>query len=167
MLLGNVGVVFLGISVCAAILSGIIGFYMATSRLFYSMSVEGVLPKWFGKLEPKYNTPKNAIIFVLLISIIAPFLGRTALNWIVDMSSTGAAIGYGYTSLSALKLAWKEKNKSVIITGVVGTIFACIFLVLLLVPIKMFGCSLGKESYICFGIWIVLGIIFYLVSNRK
>lgn len=167
MLIGKVGVVFLGISVCAAILSGIVGFYMATSRLFYSMSVEGVLPKWFGKLDPKYNTPKNAIIFVLLISIIAPFLGRTALNWIVEMSSTGAAIGYGYTSLSALKLALKEKNKGVIITGIIGTVFSCVFLVLLLVPIKMFGCSLGRESYLCFGVWIVLGIVFYWVSNKK
>ncbi len=37
-LLGTVGVVFLGIAVLGAILSGIIGFYMATSRLLYSMS---------------------------------------------------------------------------------------------------------------------------------
>lgn len=166
-LLGTGGLIFLGVAVCAAILSGIVGFYMATSRLFYSMAVEGVLPKWFGKLDVKYNTPKNAILFTLCVSILAPFFGRTALNWIVDMSSTGAAIGYGYTSLAALKLAVKEKNISVAITGVVGSTFSLIFLVLLLVPIKGLNCSLGKEPYICLIVWIILGIAFYIFSNRK
>ncbi|MDO4418417.1 MAG: amino acid permease, partial [Eubacteriales bacterium] len=80
------------------ILSGIIGFYMATSRLLYSMSREKVLPAWFGRLHPGYKTPANAIVFVLVIALAAPFFGRTALGWIVDMSSIGAAIGYGYTS---------------------------------------------------------------------
>ena len=48
MLLGNFGLVVLSVAVLAVILSGIIGFYMATSRLLYSMSKEGVIPRWFG-----------------------------------------------------------------------------------------------------------------------
>ncbi|MGM9551700.1 MAG: APC family permease [Clostridia bacterium] len=166
-LLGTAGLVFLGVAVLAAILSGIIGFYMATSRLLYSMSIEGVLPKWFGKLHEKYKTPANAIIFVMVISLVAPFFGRTALGWIVDMSSLGAAIGYGYTSAAALKLSLKEKNAGIIITSIIGTIMAIIFMVLLLIPIPLFNCSLGKESYICLLIWIVLGVVFYVTSRKK
>lgn len=165
-LLGNAGLVFLGVAVLAAILSGIIGFYMATSRLLYSMSKEKVLPAWFGKLHGKYKTPANAILFVMIIALVAPFFGRTALGWIVDMSSLGAAIGYGYTSAAAFKFARKEKNVPIQISGIIGTILAIMFMVLLLVPIPMFNCSLGKESYICLIVWIVLGVIFY-VSTRK
>lgn len=167
MLLGNFGLIFLGIAVLAAILSGIIGFYMATSRLLYSMAKEGVLPTWFGELHPEYKTPRNAIIFVMLIALIAPFFGRTALGWIVDMSSLGAAIGYGYTSAAALKFARKEGNKSIVITGALGAIMGIIFCILLLVPIPMFNCSLGKESYVCLAVWISLGMIFYIVSRRS
>lgn len=166
-LLGTAGLLFIGIAVLAAILSGIIGFYMATSRLLYSMAKENVLPKWFGRLHPKYNTPANAILFVLVIALIAPFFGRTALGWIVDMSSTGAAIGYGYTSAAALKYAIREKNKSTIVTGIIGVVMSIAFLVLLLVPIPMFNCSLGKQSYICLIIWIVLGAIFFLASKKN
>lgn len=166
-LLGTAGLIFLGVAVLAAILSGIIGFYMATSRLLYSMSKEQVLPGWFGRVHPKYKTPMNAILFVMIISLIAPFFGRTALGWIVDMSSTGAAIGYAYTSAAALKLALKEKKTGVIITGILGVIMALAFLVLLLVPIPMFNCSLGKESYICLLIWVVLGVIFYFSSKKR
>ena len=165
-LLGTPGLVIIGIAVLGAVLSGINGFYMATSRLLYSLAKESVIPASFGKLS-KNNTPAFAIVFIMIISMIAPFFGRTALGWIVDMSSIGAAIGYGYTSASALKFAAKEKNKTVTITGLLGIIFAVIFCVLLLIPVKMFGCSLGKESYICLIIWVVLGVVFYFASRKK
>ena len=166
-LLGTVGVVFLGIAVLGAILSGIIGFYMATSRLLYSMSKERVLPGWFGTLHKKYKTPANAILIVMIIALIAPFFGRTALGWIVDMSSIGAAIGYGYTSLAAFRFARKAKKTSIMVTGIIGTVMALIFVILLLVPIPMFNTSLSKQSYICLLIWIVLGAVFFLVSRKK
>lgn len=166
-LLGTAGLIFLGTAVLGAILSGICGFYMATSRLLYSMANENVLPKAFGKLHPKYKTPYVAILFVMGISVIAPFFGRTALGWIVDMSSLGAAIGYGYTSAAAAKFALKEGKKSIGATGIVGTLLAIAFAVLLLIPIPGLNCSLGNESYICLIIWVVLGAIFFLTSRKK
>ena len=165
-LLGNAGLVFLGVAVLAAILSGIIGFYMATSRLLYSMAKENFLPAWFGQLHKDYKTPRNAILFIMVIAMVAPFFGRTALNWIVDMSSLGAAIGYGYTSLAAMRIAKQTGNKGIMFTGLIGGIFGLFFVVLLLVPIPLFNCSLGKESYICLIIWIIMGIIFY-ASTKK
>ena len=41
-----------------------------------------------------------------------------------------------------------------------GRIFSFFFAVLLLIPIPGLSCSLGKESYICLIIWIVLGLVF-------
>lgn len=166
-LLGTVGLIFVGIAVFAAILSGIVGFYMASSRLLYSMAKENVLPKSFGKLHKKYKTPYIAILFVMAISLIAPFFGRTALGWIVDMSSIGAAIGYGYTSFSSLVHSIKDKKISIIITSILGTVFSIIFVIILLVPIPGLNCSLGKESYICFAIWTVLGFVFYCARKFK
>ena len=166
-LLGTWGVVFLGIAVLGAILSGIIGFYMATSRLLYSMAQEAVIPQLFGRLHSKYKTPAYSILFIMCIALIAPFFGRTALGWIVDMSSIGAAIGYGYTSLAALRFARQEGNRFYMATGILGAVMALMFAVLLLVPIPGFATSLGKESYICLIIWIVLGGVFYWGSKRR
>ncbi len=139
----------------------------ATSRLLYSMAKDKVLPIWFGELHEKYKTPAHAILFVMVIALIAPFFGRTALNWIVDMSSIGAAIGYGYTSLAAYKFAKKENNKGIMVTGIIGGIMGLAFMVLLLVPIPMFNCSLGKESYICLIAWIVIGVVFYFSAKKR
>ena len=166
-LLGIVGVIFLCIAVIGAILSGIIGFYMATSRLLYSLAKDGVLPDWFGQLHPQYRTPAHAILFTMALSLIAPFFGRTALGWIVDMSSIGAAIGYGYTSLSAFKFAREERNRGIMASGILGALLALFFCVILIIPIPVFRCSLSKESYICLIVWIILGVVFYLRSRKS
>lgn len=164
-LLGTWGVALLGIAALCAVLSGICGFYMAASRLLYSMSREGVLPAWFGQLHPRYQTPYKAILFILTVSLVAPFFGRTALLWIVDMSSIGAAVGYAYTSAAAVKYAHLEKRPDYVISGLTGTALALLFAVLLLVPIPGLSCSLGRESYICLLVWIGLGIVFYLSAR--
>lgn len=166
-LLGRAGLVCIGIAVLGAILSGICGFYMATSRLLYSMANEKVLPAAFGRLHAQYKTPYIAILFIMGISVIAPFFGRTALGWIVDMSSLGAAVGYGYTSAAAARLAKQEGNGGILFTGVLGTVLAVLFAVLLLIPIPGLSCSLGRESYICLVIWVALGAVFYFVSGKR
>jgi len=166
-LLGTAGLFVLSASVIAAILSGLLGFYMATSRLLFAMSRDKVLPALFSKLHHEYKTPRNAILFILAVSIIAPFMGRTVLGWIVDMASLGAAVGYGYTSIVAYKYA-KQNNDTIIkITGLLGTAFSVLFAILLVVPIPYFNISLGTESYCALFAWIIIGAFFYRSRNKE
>lgn len=166
-LLGVPGLVAIGIAVTGAILSGINGFYMAASRLLYALGREKIVPRWFSSLSSKRKTPKNAYLFIMAISLIGPFFGRTALGWLVDMSSIGAAIGYGYTSAAAFRQSRIEKNVRIQVTAFLGCVFSIIFSILLLIPIPIFNCSLGKESYFCLVIWGILGIAFYWPKLRN
>lgn len=167
-LMGRTGLILLGLAISCAVLSGILGFLTATSRLLYSMANEGCIPAWFGKLNPKYHTPSNAILFCLIVSIAGPFFGRTALGWFVDMSAIGGAIGYGYTTCSAFVTLKREdeliKRMPLAILAGLGTIFSVGFLVLLLLP-GMPGC-LTAPSYIMLGCWIVFGILFYFFRKK-
>lgn len=168
MLLGTPGKILVGVAVSCAVLSGIMGFYMATSRLMYSMSRDGYLPAFFGRIDEKHGTPKNAMIFCILISLSGPILGREALGWFVDMSAIGASIGYFFTCAAALVTIQRFRDgtaglKALAVTGVV---FSVIFMILQLIPIPgLSGVHFGKESYIMLVIWIVLGAVFYL--SRK
>ncbi|MGN0374191.1 MAG: APC family permease, partial [Butyrivibrio sp.] len=65
------------------------------------------------------------------------------------------------------KFAVKEKKYGIIFTGALGTLFAIVCAVILLIPIKGLNCSLGKESYICLAVWTVLGVIFSLNRHKK
>lgn len=169
-LLGLPGKILVGVAVSCAVLSGIMGFYMASSRLMFSMSRDGYLPAFFGKLDRKHGIPKNAMIFCLLISLCGPILGREALGWFVDMSSIGASIGFGFTCLSTLVILKHDKDGSLFmrIMAMVGAIFSASFMFLQLIPIPgLSGVHFGKESYIMLAIWIVLGVIFYLFKSKQ
>ncbi len=169
-LLGTFGKVLVGTGVSCAVLSGIMGFYLASSRLIYSMSRDGYLPKWFGKLDKKYATPKNAMIFCVLVSLSGPVLGREALGWFVDMSSIGASIGYFFTCASTLITMKKDGDGTVgkKILAIIGIIFAVTFVSLQLVPIPgLKGVSFGIESYIMLIVWTLIGLTFYFFQRKK
>ena len=168
-LLGGFGKVLIGIGVSCAVLSGIMGFYLASSRLMYSMSREGYLPKWFGKVDETYGTPRNAILFCIIISLSGPILGREALGWFVDMSAIGASIGYFFTCASTLITARKSGDGTAFLKTMAwtGVIFSLAFMVLQLIPIPgLSGVHFGKESYLMLVVWVVIGLVFYLKQRK-
>ena len=168
-LLGTFGKVLVGLGVSCAVLSGIMGFYLASSRLMYSMSREGYLPDWFGQIDKKYGTPKNTMIFCIIVSLSGPILGREALGWFVDMSAIGASIGYFFTAASTLITAKRDRDGSGFLKSmaVLGVVFSVIFMILQLVPIPgLSGVHFGKESYIMLCIWIILGFAFYIKQKN-
>ena len=70
---------WLGKAVLLAILFGycsvIIVLLMAQSRVFMSMSRDGLLPPIFAKVHPKLRTPvANNLIFMIVISVLAAFV---------------------------------------------------------------------------------------------
>jgi len=167
-IMGKFGLLFLGIALICAVLSGIIGFYMAASRLLYSMAKEDALPAWFSVIDPKHKTPKNSILFIMIISLLAPWFGREVLGWIVDMSSIGAAIGYAYTSFATwrtLKANPQDKKPLLKVTSIVGTGLSLVFVVLLVVP--GMPSFLSFPARICLVVWIILGVIFYAVDKKR
>lgn len=168
-LLGVGGKVLVGIGVSCAVLSGIMGFYLTSSRLMYSMSREGYLPQCFGKIDAKYGTPKNAMIFCIIVSLSGPVLGREALGWFVDMSAIGASIGYFFTCASTLVTLKRDKDGTAFSkpAAILGVIFSVAFMVLQLVPIPgLPGVHFCKESYIMLIVWTAMGAAFYIKQHK-
>lgn len=169
-LLGVFGKVLIGVGVSCAVLSGIMGFYLASSRLMYSMSRDGYLPEFFGKIDERHGTPKNAMIFCIIISLAGPVLGREALGWFVDMSAIGASIGYFFTCASTLVTLRRDKDgsRTLHVLAVLGCIFSVIFMILQLVPIPALpGVHFCKESYIMLVVWVLIGAAFYLKERKN
>lgn len=167
--LGNFGVAFLLIAVTMAISSGINGFYMATSRLLFGMARAKAIPQWFAEVHPKYGTPHKAIIFTLVLSLIAPWFGRKAIIWIVDMCALGTAIGYLYTCLAAYRLFQTQSNMEGAGKGkfiaALGSLFSLVFLGLLVIPGS--PAFLAVPSWIAMGVWLGMGGIFYMMKSKE
>ena len=168
-LMGKPGLVVLGVAISCAILTGILGFLTATSRLLMSMAREGFIPEFFGVVNSRWRTPARAIVFCFALSAVGPFFGRTALGWFVDMSAVGAAAGFAYACASALKTVHGEPanggSVTIKIFSALGLVLSLCFVVLLLVP-GLPGC-LNGPGYAMLGVWIAMGIIFYVLRARK
>ena len=114
--LGNTGVAILMLALFGAILTSLIGNTMALSRLLYAAGRNSGAPAWLKKRNVKGN-PYCAIYVVVLVSSIIPFLGRTAIGWIVDVTTLCATILYGLTSYAVFKDAKQTAAKLERTTG--------------------------------------------------
>ncbi len=161
--LGNLGVIILGVAAFAGIMTGLIGNFIAASRLIYAMAEEGMFPKQFGVLN-KNRVPQNALLFLVAISVVIPFLGRTAIGWIIDVNTIGATIAYAYTSAAAFVNARKDGKKIVQITGVIGVLMSLLFFLYFMV---LAAGAMSTESYLILASWSILGFFYFRVVYER
>ena len=164
--MGNLGSVILGVAALCGIFTGLIGNYIALSRLIAALSDDGMIPGGIGNLDA-HAVPRNAIFCILAISIIFPFLGRTAISWIVDVTTIGATIAYAFASASAWHSAKEEENKLFCIVGMAGMIVSFLFAIIFLVPNITSVKTLSTESYLILAAWGILGFIVFRLLLKQ
>lgn len=158
--MGDTGLIILAITVCAGVFTGLVGNYVAASRLIFALARDDLLPEWFLKLNEN-RTPTNAVFFIMLLSLPIPFLGRTAIAWIIDINTIGATIDYAYTSLVAVIMARQLDKKLPKITGTIGCVVSVIFFLYFMVPSFWIVSAMSTESYLILICWSILGFIFF------
>ncbi|MBQ4482841.1 MAG: amino acid permease [Lachnospiraceae bacterium] len=154
---GRLGTTVLCVAAFAGIVTGLIGNFIAGSRLLYTMAEDDILPAWFGKLN-KDSSPGNALLFLMGISVFIPFLGRTAIGWIVDVNTVGATIAYAYTSADAYAAAYRENNKKMQLTGIIGIVMSALFFLYFM---SWSAGAMSTESYLILAFWSILGFVYF------
>lgn len=156
---------FLQTAMIVAIIAGytsvILVMLMGQSRVFYTMSKDGLLPKFFGDIHPKFRTPwKTNIFFMFFVSIFAGFVPVSKLG---EMVSIGTLLAFALVCLGVLIMRKKMphaprgfKTPWVPFVPVMGIII-CVGL--------MF--ALPKDSWLRLGIWMAIGIVIYFIYGRK
>ena len=81
---------------------------LGQSRVFYSMSVDGLLPKIFSEIHPKHRTPhKSNLLFMVLVSAFAAFIpGRV----VGEMTSIGTLFAFILVCAGVLVMRAKMKD---------------------------------------------------------
>ena len=164
--LGQAGVAILLLALFGVILTSLIGNMLAVSRLLYAAGRDGEAPKELAELDAR-GVPRKAIYVIAAVSACIPFLGRTAIGWIVDVTTLGATIIYGLISYAAYRHACKDDRPNEVITGIAGMVLMVIFILLLLIPGLLPFDAMETESYILFIVWAVLGLVYFRHLIRK
>ncbi|MDQ0970077.1 APA family basic amino acid/polyamine antiporter [Flavobacterium sp. W4I14] len=148
------------IAILAGYTSVILVMLMGQSRVFYTMSKDGLLPKFFSTIHAKFRTPfKTNIFFMLFVSVFAGFVPVTDLG---HMVSIGTLFAFSLVCIGVMLLRKTDpdrprpfKTPLVPFVPIMGVI-VCVYLM----------SSLPLEAWIRLAIWMALGIAIYFFYGK-
>ena len=80
------------------------GFFLAGSRVLFSLGRARIIDSRFGEVHARYGTPVQAILFSGLVTAVAACLGRGALLAFVNVGSFCISVAFVGVALSLLRL---------------------------------------------------------------
>jgi APA family basic amino acid/polyamine antiporter len=159
------GYAWLAKLVTVAILAGfssvILVMLLGQSRVFYSMSKDGLVPKVFSDVHPKYKTPwKSNLLFFGFTALFAAFLPEDIVG---EMTSIGTLFAFilvcaGVWILRVRRPDLERSFKAPIlpVTAVLG-IVVC--------GAMIYG--LGWTNWARLGVWLAVGLVIYFTYSVK
>jgi APA family basic amino acid/polyamine antiporter len=134
---------------------------LGQSRVFFSMSKDGLLPKVFSRVHPKYSTPaKSNLLFMVFVSLFAAFVPATVVG---EMTSIGTLLAFILVCIGVVILrnrmpdlprAFKVPLVPYIpILGIVVCLGMMVFLPL--------------DTWVRLLVWMIIGINLYLFYGMK
>ena len=159
------GYAWLGKLVTVAILAGfssvILVMLLGQSRVFYSMSRDGLLPRVFSAVHPKFKTPYKAnLIILVLVGLFAAFVPGDIVG---DMTSIGTLFAFILVCVAVIILRKTEpdlprqfKTPWVPFVPILG-IIVCAAMI--------FG--LGWLNWARLLGWLAIGFVIYFTYSRK
>ena len=167
--MGETGVRILMVALLCLVGTSLVGNTVALSRLFHALGKDRIIPRGFASIN-RHSIPGMAIFLVVALSVAVPFLGRTAVGWIVDVTTIGATIVYAFVSACAHRVARARGDMVERATGMLGILLMCGIGANLLLPVLFQSDRLANESYFLFAAWGILGLMFFrflLVRDRE
>jgi APA family basic amino acid/polyamine antiporter len=149
------------VAILAGYASVILVMLMGQSRVFFSMSKDGLIPKVFSAVNPKTQTPaKSNLLFMVFVSLFAAFVPARVVG---EMSSIGTlfafilvCIGVWVMRVKMPELKREFKTPFVPLVPILG-IGVCLFMMVFL----------PMDTWIRLIVWMLIGMDIYLVYGAK
>lgn len=161
---GKTGYHFLNTAMILTIIAGytsvILVMLLGQSRVFYSMSKDGLLPKAFSDLSKRQTPWKTNLIFMAFVSVFAGFVPVSDLG---HMVSIGTLFAFALVCIGVLVL--RKTNPE--LDRPFRTPFVPVIPILGVLVCVLLMAGLPIESWERLGIWMVIGVILYFIYGKK
>jgi len=155
---------FLNTSLIVTIICGytsvILVMLLGQSRVFYTMSKDGLLPKIFSDLSKRQTPWKTNLIFMVFVSLFAGFVPVSDLGHMVSIGTlfafTLVCIGVIILRKTQPHIERPFKTPLVPLIPILGIIVCVVMMA-----------SLPIESWERLGIWMLLGVVIYFIYSKK
>jgi APA family basic amino acid/polyamine antiporter len=149
------------VAILAGYASVIMVMLMGQSRVFYSMSKDGLLPKVFSDVHTKFRTPaKSTALFMLFVSLFAAFVPARVVG---EMTSIGTLFAFILVCIGVMVMRKRMPNAPrafrtplVPLIPILG-VFTCLFMMVFLL----------LDTWIRLIVWMILGLDVYLAYSVR
>jgi APA family basic amino acid/polyamine antiporter len=152
------------VAILAGFSSVILVMLMGQSRVFFSMSQDGLVPDVFSQLHPRFKTPwKSNLLFFIFVGLIAAFVPATIIS---DMTVIGTLFAFILVCLGIIVLRKTDpgiprpfRTPWVPVIPILG-ILVCAGLIY----------TLGPANWLRLLIWLIIGVFIYIgygIKNSK
>ncbi|MEV6804266.1 amino acid permease [Streptomyces sp. NPDC051132] len=133
---------------------------LGQSRVFFAMSRDGLLPRFFSHTHPRFRTPyRSTILLGLVIAVVAGF---TSLSELAELVNIGTLFAFIVVAISVIILRRSRPDlprafRTPLVPLVpILSVLASLWLML----------NLPAETWLRFAIWMVIGFVVYFFYGR-
>jgi len=141
-------------------ISSLLVFQLGQARVWFSMSRDGLLPRMFGRVHPRFRTPAVATwIAGFLVGIPGGILDIGTLS---DLSNIGTLFAFVLVSIGVIILRYKQPDRRRGFRapgGIAAPILSVMFCVLLMAGLPIL-------TWIRFFVWLIIGLTVYMLYSR-
>ncbi|WP_208857915.1 amino acid permease [Streptomyces flavidovirens] len=134
---------------------------LGQTRVFFAMSRDGLLPRFFSVTHPKFRTPyRPTILLGVLIAVIAGFTSLEELATLVNIGTLFAfvVVALGVIVLRRTRPDLHRAFRTPLVPLVPILSVAASFWLMLNLP---------AETWLRFGIWMAMGYVLYFAYSRS
>jgi putrescine importer len=146
---------FLAGLVVAQFASGIAA-QASASRLMFAMGRDGVLPRVFGKLQPKFATPVFGIVLTGAVGLVALTLDVSTSTSFINF---GAFTAFTFVNVSVLATWLRDRSGKRVLTWVVAPLIGAVVDLWLLVNLDGIALVFGL-------VWLAIGVVVLAAITR-
>jgi APA family basic amino acid/polyamine antiporter len=134
---------------------------LGVTRVWFSMSRDGLLPKWFAKTHPVRKVPTRVTwIAGVASAVIAGFLPIGAA---AELTNIGILLAFVVVCVAVIVLRYKQpdlprtfRTPGMPVVPIIGVVFS-LWLITFLQPV----------TWLRFAVWFVLGLLVYFGYSRR
>ncbi|MEU2332621.1 amino acid permease [Streptomyces sp. NPDC006654] len=133
---------------------------LGQSRVFFAMSRDGLLPRFFSHTHPKFRTPyRPTILLGVIIAIVAGF---TSLSELAELVNIGTLFAFIVVAISVIIL----RNTRPDLERSFRTPWVPVLPILSVLASLWLMLNLPAETWLRFAVWMVIGFVVYFFYGR-
>jgi APA family basic amino acid/polyamine antiporter len=152
---------FVTVAILAGFSSVILVMLLGQSRVFFTLSHDGLMPKIFSDIHPRYGTPwKTNLIFLAFVGAFAAFVPGDIVG---DMTSIGTLFAFILVCVGV----WILRVRRPDLQRQFRTPFVPLFPILGIATCASMIFGLGVANWLRLGVWLVVGLFIYAFYGRR